>query len=510
MQRSFGLVCLLSSLYLSTTFGSGSTFAQSQADIRLNFAEASAAFNHLTRRDRNELFQLLIATGDFNAMASNEFGPRLYDSILHFQEQHDLEPTGILDAGTFDRLSDIGGRIFNSWGFTFVDHPVADASIVVPGTFALTLSKTPQGVAFTNRAGTINIDFAFFSAEQADLPAIFARLTLPLPGRRLQMKVLRASFFAVSGQSDTMENYSRYIVVENGIAGFTVSWNKSAFPNGSRLAVVMANEMYPRRMNSDRASPSDMFDVSPIYPPAIASEPHADPIEPADVDAELEKARIIAVEKIRRERFVRAAVTARRVIDDASAFVKLNPNDGNIVEYLQKISDLNGTLSGSDPDSTENRTRGLLSAFNRNPRFALFSVQRAAEREQQVGRDIKDARDILNAQKLFLTNYVIDKPTSPEAARFLPLLKQASQTISSSDLTSLQTLIGQIEREIQQAGLADQFAARQNAPPAQPPIDPAPRPAPLAVLVKPSGNADGQSPKDAVPPKDTNDIGWTR
>ena len=65
---------------------------RAEAARRPFMPQAQAAFDNLPARDRNEIFLELMATGDFNAMASNDFGGRLYDATASFQANHGIEP----------------------------------------------------------------------------------------------------------------------------------------------------------------------------------------------------------------------------------------------------------------------------------------------------------------------------------------------------------------------------------------------------------------------------------
>ena len=104
-----------------------------QAADRPYYRQAQNAFYGLPPRDRNEAYLELMATGDFVAMASSDFSPRLYDATAQFQGMHGIQPSGVLTSETRYALSAVGGGIFNSWGLEFLDHPFADAAVVVPG-----------------------------------------------------------------------------------------------------------------------------------------------------------------------------------------------------------------------------------------------------------------------------------------------------------------------------------------------------------------------------------------
>lgn len=301
-----------------------------EAASRPFMAQAQAVFDGLPARDRNEVFLELMATGDFNAMASNDFSGRLYDATGSFQADHDIAPTGVLTPETRRALSVVGGRIFNSWGFEFLDHPFAPASVVVPGSFGLSRSPTRNGFALENRKRTISIDFSFFADGEMTLSAVLDNLTRPAADRHVDMKVIRPTFLAVASGTDTLSSYSRYIVVRGGISGFTLSWNRNAFPNASRLAVVMANELYPRHMVSDSGRQADIFDALPgasdaadpqTFPDAVAfsgatpTNAGADTVSQAILQANQDARRRAAQEEADRQ----AKTEADRLVRQAEA-----------------------------------------------------------------------------------------------------------------------------------------------------------------------------------------------
>jgi hypothetical protein len=527
-----------------------------EAAGRPYMTQAQAAFDDLPARDRNEIFLELMATGDFNAMASSEFGGRLYDATASFQAKHGIESSGVLTPETRQALSGVGGRVFNSWGFEFLDHPFAPASVVVPGRFGLARSPTQHGFALDNRNHTMRVDFSFFADNEATLSTVFDNLTRTAAGRRVDMKVIRPTFLAVAGGTDKTSSYSRYIVVRGGIAGFTLSWNNDAFPNGVRVAVVMANELYPRHMVSDTGQQADIFEDLPSNAAPDASAPpdsmafsgstptnagadtvsqavlqakqdaqrraaqeqaerqaayaeqqrvaqqetaerravveataRADAAErirvaqqeetdrrakaeadhlvqqaEADRKAKAEQdARAAAAAQLRAERLARAVSAAKQVIADASGFVKSNRDDSQLMDHLGRIADLSAALSASDPEVVESKTSALATAISSDPAYAAFGAQRTAERQRETARYLGDAIRTLKAQRSFLVGAVAQDPTSPQAARFLSLAKQADAVLASPDLDHAQTAMGTIEAAIKDAGLRDAYASASAA-----------------------------------------------
>ena len=489
------------------------TPAEAQLPARPYFAQAEAVFEGLAPRDRNEIFLELMASGDYNAMVSTEFGARLYDATVSFQVNHGIEPTGIMTPETVAALSTVGGRIFNSWGFQFLDHPFAMASLAVPSRFGLVRSATQHGFAMENRTRTLSLDFAFFPDSESNLGEIFGRLTRPVPGRRYDYKVIRPTFFAIAGSSDGSATYSRYIVTTGGIAGFTLSWSTSAFPNGNRVAAVMANELYPQHMVSDTGQSADLFDVPP--PDATPTNAGSDAVSQAALQAKIEaqeraaetaraeaqaradaraldaerqrvalqeaadrkaadeaaqraaasakaradqEARDAAVALIRQERLARASTAAKQALSDASGFIKADRDNPRLLEHLQRIADLNATLAKGEPEAIESGTAALTTELAQDADYAGYAVRLAAERQREAARSLADAVRVLRIQKTFLLGVLSQDPTSTQTTTFLPLIKEAEAALEATNLERAQTLMGTIDAAIAQAGLRQQFA----------------------------------------------------
>ncbi len=487
-----------------------------QAADRPFYRQAQNTFFSLPARDRNEAYLELMATGNFVAMASSDFGPRLYDATTQFQEMHGLQPSGVLTDETRRALSAVGGRIFNSWGMEFLDHPFANAAMAVPGRTGLESTSTGHGVALENRRRTMSVAFAFFGDGEATLQSVFENLTHPAPGREIAMQVLKPEFLAVAGTNGATRNYSRYIPVQGGIAGFTLSWNPAAFPNADRIAVVMANELYPRRMVG-----GDMFaglpgDASPISSGAdngsvqrqreVQEEAQRQAQQQAEVErqqaqqryveqvrqqqeeadnrkrvqeaarqaaedqaraarkaedvrkATAEADRRVAQEQIRAAHLASAQAAATDALKDAADFVKANHDDPQLMDHLQAIADLKTASAGSDPDALDRGRSGLQARLKADPVYAGWEERQIAEHHRAEERDLRDTLATLSAQRRFLVDQVAADPTGTYAGKLLSLVREADATSAAPTLASAQSLVGRIDTAIQDANLSQRYA----------------------------------------------------
>ena len=186
--------------------------AVAEAFRRPNIEMVRATFAALSSDDdRTGLHLMLMATGDFNAMASDRLGTRLYGAIARFQQREGLVPTGIPDPVTMARAHGRGDAILSALRLHAVDHPGAAASLFVPGAFGLVATPTPRGLATESADRSMSLDFSFFPIADSTMANIFARLSAARPGRRIDREVIRDGVFAVAGGGEALGFTSRYI-----------------------------------------------------------------------------------------------------------------------------------------------------------------------------------------------------------------------------------------------------------------------------------------------------------
>ena len=142
-------------------------------------------------------------------------------------------------------------------GFQIVTDPKSGARIGAP----LKL--------MTARAGA-RLDFA--SSADADLGALYARLSAPTPTRKIVYKAIKPdAFFVVSGQDGATMFYTRFdknAAANPPMRGFTFAYPAVQAAQLNRIAIAVANSFEP--FPEAAAAPAASESVAPQLPPRRA------------------------------------------------------------------------------------------------------------------------------------------------------------------------------------------------------------------------------------------------
>ncbi len=256
-----------------------------QALDRAQYQAAERVFYGYADRQRYELPLLLIAAGHFNAMSTGAFGPRLFRSIQSYQSALGAPTTGWLTTDQYLRLRVAGYGAMSAWGMAEIVHPLTDAKLFVPRKLVPQQRTTANGYAFESYDRSISVDFSFFTPSERSLEDVYARLTSPAGGRRVDYKVLRPAFMAVAGGVGDRAFYAKYQVARGGIVGFTTTWDPQKIERGDRIPNLMANLFFaPLYGGADAAAQAayspptaPVTPAPPASPPAVAEAPKPQP-----------------------------------------------------------------------------------------------------------------------------------------------------------------------------------------------------------------------------------------
>jgi hypothetical protein len=230
--------------------------APAPASDTASFASQKSAFLALPEATRKAAQDALVWLGLYNGSNDGEFGKRTRDSIVAFQLSQKAPGDGVLSATQLQALLSAADKARASVGFRVVDDPKTGAHIGAP---AKLMGK--QGA---------KLDFG--SSANADLAALYARLSAETPTRKLAYKAMKpGAFFVVSGQDGPAKFYSRFEASESAsppIRGFTFTYAATQAAQLDRVALAVANsfEAFPVRTQTAAAAAPAAGAANPATP----------------------------------------------------------------------------------------------------------------------------------------------------------------------------------------------------------------------------------------------------
>jgi hypothetical protein len=231
-------------------------------------AAQKAAFMGLPEATRKAAQDALVWLGFYNGVTDGDFGKRTRDAILAFQGSAKAPADGALSAPQLQALLAAAQKARDATGFQVVSDPKSGARIGAP-------------LKLLSARGGARLDFA--SNADADLGALYARLSATTSTRKIVYKAIKPdAFFVVSGQDRAMMFYTRFdknTTASPPIRGFTFAYPASQAAQLNRVAIAVANSFEP--FPELAAAPAASAAVSAAAPPAPSSGPPVAVPEPA-------------------------------------------------------------------------------------------------------------------------------------------------------------------------------------------------------------------------------------
>jgi peptidoglycan hydrolase-like protein with peptidoglycan-binding domain len=208
--------------------------APSPAPVDAAFAAQKAAFMGMPEATRKAAQDALVWLGFYVGVNDGDFGKRTRDAIFAFQTSLKAPADGALTAPELKALLAAGEKARDAAGFKVVSDPKSGDRIGAP----LKLINAQAGVRL-----------AFASSADADLSALYARLSAPTPTRKIVYRAIKPdAFFVVSGQDGSTMFYTRFdknAAANPPMRGFTFAYPASQAAQLSKVAIAVANSFEP-------------------------------------------------------------------------------------------------------------------------------------------------------------------------------------------------------------------------------------------------------------------------
>jgi peptidoglycan hydrolase-like protein with peptidoglycan-binding domain len=262
MKRTPAFFALALALGLSSPLASAQVQTPPTAPSADDAAMAAqkAAFLALPEASRKAAQEALVWLGLYVGVNDGDFGKRTRDAILAFQASLKAPADGTLSAPELKALLAAAQKAREAAGFQVVSDPKTGARIGAP---LKLLSGLPGA----------RLDFA--ANAEADLGALYARLSAATPTRKIAYKAIKPeAFFVVSGQDGPVKFYTRFDKNPNAtppIRGFTFAYPASQTAYLDRIAIAIANsfESFPESAAAPGASAATNPAPSPAPAPPV-------------------------------------------------------------------------------------------------------------------------------------------------------------------------------------------------------------------------------------------------
>lgn len=391
------------------------------------------------------------AVGRFNAAADDytqtiRLDPKIagyFDNRMRAYKALGLTELALRDADTAVRLAPTYSFAFRGRGAVRFDRgeyelavkdysaalsiDKADASLLVDrGLVLMKLGRVDQAVADFTQAHFVDPAFT---------PALRERgIALARTGKDDQARADLLAALAVNPQDQEIAAALRTLDQNAGPGRTTQDQSPKRIADGSNPSALSAAE---RAEEEARRKLQEQQDAAKAYN-----------------DAAL---------RLKEERFARAKTEGLRIRGEASDFVRANRDDPQLMEHLQRITDLSKALAGTEPALVERASAALAAGLKADPIYLAYSEQNKLKGKQEAERTLAEIVRNLRVQKTFLINVVVQDPTSADASTFLTLAKQADAVLAAPELDRAQTLMGTIDAAIGKAKLNDGYAAARQA-----------------------------------------------
>jgi len=241
------------------------------------FEAAKRAFEALAEADRRAVQDALIWASDFTAVTSGSFGKRTFDAIVNYQKQHGPPNSGILDPKSQAALIAEAAKLRQSVNFAVQTDARSGVQIALPLKLLDKKTPLPNGSRWESASGAYSIEITSLPGGEHALTALFDRLRLDGPQRKITYKLMRPDWFVLSGESAGHRFYTRYaqgiVAHAPSLRGYTWSYAANA-ALADPLAIAIANSFEP------------FPGLQPSPPPGVAAAPAAPaPSQPLPANA---------------------------------------------------------------------------------------------------------------------------------------------------------------------------------------------------------------------------------
>jgi hypothetical protein len=251
------------------------------------------AFLAMPEADRKAVQDALGWLGFYNGAVDGAFGKRTRDAVLAYQTSVGASADGTVSAAQADALKAAAQKARSAVGFQLIDERRSGARIGAPLKILDKIAIVGGDVTLEKAGGSVTLAFPYRTGADADLAALYAKLTADEKGRKIAYKAMKADdFFVVAGELGGRKFYTRFAKAPANwrsgpeLRGFVFAYPNDQAADFDRIALAVANSFEPFSKSAAsldtaaaRAASSltlgDVVKVAAESPAASAAQPAA-------------------------------------------------------------------------------------------------------------------------------------------------------------------------------------------------------------------------------------------
>jgi hypothetical protein len=235
----------------------GCAFAQAAAPSPSPSVDARAeaqksAFLAMPEADRKAVQDALGWLGLYNGAVDGAFGKRTRDSILAYQTNVKATADGAISESQLTALKAAAEKARSAVGFELIDERRSGVRLGAPLKILDKIAMIGGAATLEKAGGSVTLAFEYRTGEEADLAALYAKLTADEKGRKISYKAMKADeFFVVAGELAARKFYTRFAKAPANwpdaasLRGFTFAYSSDQAADFDKLALAIANSFEP-------------------------------------------------------------------------------------------------------------------------------------------------------------------------------------------------------------------------------------------------------------------------
>ncbi len=199
----------------------------------------AASYAAMPEADRIAIQTDLIWSGDYNGVASADFGERAVVAVKAFQKRLGHKETGVLNPPERERLADLARRKREAIAWRVVDDAATGSRLGIPSRLVPQQSQAGAGTRWASSRGEVSVE-TFRAPAGTTLQASYDAQRA-LANRKVTYGVLRPDFFVVAGLQELQKFYVRAQLKDGIVRGVTIRYDQALEGTMDPIVIAMSS-----------------------------------------------------------------------------------------------------------------------------------------------------------------------------------------------------------------------------------------------------------------------------